>query len=457
MEARTIAKWLISKVPNINRPAQLLPLMQRGAENYRLNTKITCKDNVKQFLDKDKKAKSFGEVELFNGKKVSDLNKDSDQRKLLEDLFEFNKDAHNLMTSFSQAIKDINKKMKEENGLFTSDVAKHLNDLRGEALRGINLQHEAEKKELEALLNTPAFMEGVKNDLVGKGKGKAKEGEKEPEYDAEDVKQKMRDALDQAHQKQLDDFNKAVETDLKALHNQNNSVTSMIALMHSSEEMTQLFYRLLKEIHQDKGRKTTISTGEEDEMESVFKSMLLDKDLLQKVLKSGEFKSPSGIVAQVTDNSISLKLPKFDPTYYYASQNKIKLDLAFLAHAIRAQGHDSITFTIEYAKDPEYAKQLGRMAYEEAIKNGFDPNKVSIKLGKNAKPIEISELYKEHPHELERAKQKARDIKKVFNLGQLKMRPSDERTREFSEQLRHMRSIGAAGLSPSSGGGTKPT
>lgn len=131
-----------------------------------------------------------------------------------------------------------------------------------------------------------------------------------------------------------------------------------------------------------------------------------------------------------TDGSYSMKLSKdwifFDRKARDATKS-VEKDLASLAHTIKATGAETITMEIK-AADPDKAKELGKKAYEAAIKAGFEPRDINIVVnGKSltekyekGKLKEEDKLFDDEPSRLLKAKNEATQIAqeregRVFN------------------------------------------
>ena len=120
----------------------------------------------------------------------------------------------------------------------------------------------------------------------------------------------------------------------------------------------------------------------------------------------------------------------------YNREDVVK-DIRSLAETIRAQGFDEIKFTIQHG-DEETAKELAGIAYAEALKAGFEPEKIAIEITVNGKDKpqvlkgkELETLFNRRPNALENAMSENKKMKDV-----LKDLRSQHGTNEAVEKLK---------------------
>lgn len=217
--------------------------------------------------------------------------------------------------------------------------------------------------------------------------------------EAKTFKQSLLSALKEKHAKELEAFEKQHDEVLKGLYKHLNSEMARISS--------------LKQLA-DKNRKV-LGIGEQS-VEAAIKG---NPDLsLIDPTKIETFKSLSNTNRTVTfdalNNAYKVSWKKYES--WIAALPGIdgfEKDMETLALAIREQGHDEITFEInsqdvdrEGRPTPDALKN-GRQAYEGALRAGFDPEKIAIKI--NGKEYKRDELFNGHKNTLDTLLNRARD------------------------------------------------
>ncbi len=67
--------------------------------------------------------------------------------------------------------------------------------------------------------------------------------------------------------------------------------------------------------------------------------------------------------------------------YYNSLEDNLKVDMMSLASAVKSRGFQSITMNITPHRNPDTQKLQIKLAYDACIENGFDPKKITIKVG----------------------------------------------------------------------------
>ncbi|OGV51086.1 MAG: hypothetical protein A3F46_03385 [Legionellales bacterium RIFCSPHIGHO2_12_FULL_42_9] len=99
-------------------------------------------------------------------------------------------------------------------------------------------------------------------------------------------------------------------------------------------------------------------------------------------------------ITKIADNHYEIKIPPLSAWDYWSPHNKkdVTNDIQSLAQRIKAEGHDSIKFTLDH-KDEDVAKDLAGIAYAESLKAGFEPNKITVIInGKAYKGDELKQF-----------------------------------------------------------------
>lgn len=160
---------------------------------------------------------------------------------------------------------------------------------------------------------------------------------------------------------------------------------------------------------------TTIEYGKKENKGSELKDIDLDKiEHLQTTTGRNISK------LDINGNKLSITLPSLSKWDWWSPHNKEDLgnDMLSAMQLIAAAGHDSIIITID-CKNSEAEKEFGQMAYEQALKAGFAPDKISINMTVNGtlkmlKGQELRDHLQLAPEVLKEAEKTQQSIKSVL-------------------------------------------
>lgn len=228
-----------------------------------------------------------------------------------------------------------------------------------------------------------------------------------PEDEAENtealaaVKESMRKDLENAHTKQLDDFNKEVDNAKVELHKaaeQQLKAFLFMADLSKNDPKMQAMIEQLAEKNRSGATNVSVHISED---RADISCVNLDQLTFIQRLGGGKItpkKDDEGNLVY----SLDMGMKFTNPRYYFNDHHK--KDMETMAQAIRASGSETITMSLTF-KNEKVAEERARQAFEASLKSGFPPEKINIKVNgqlytykpeeKDGKPVNkaISNLY----------------------------------------------------------------
>ncbi|MFA5959392.1 MAG: hypothetical protein WC785_02655 [Tatlockia sp.] len=274
-------------------------------------------------------------------------------------------------------------------------VGSYILEQKGEAVAAINAQHLAETNALKEKFDNPA------------SKAELLQGLGYDETQLNNLKTQMLGKLDKSQKEEL----AKAEKTLTAISNGH-----FYAMKIAFERIGYIAdrYERSKKMKQQVDQLREVAPGVGASNEGIIGSDKF-KHINVKDLKTDETINGNTIYVQ-EDGTCSVKLNRL-----FLTERKAYGDMASLAQRLKAEGHTTITTDIQ-CKDPKKAEELGRKAYEAAIRAGFDPKKITIvvngetKLQFNNKgAVEKNELFKTDPLRFNKAQKLGAQIAKTMD------------------------------------------
>ena len=119
-------------------------------------------------------------------------------------------------------------------------------------------------------------------------------------------------------------------------------------------------------------------------------------------------------ITKIADNHYQIQIPPLSAWDWWSPHNiaDVTKDIQSLAERVKAEGHESIKFTLEHP-DEDKAKELAGIALSEAMKAGFDESKITLVVnGKTLKGDELKSLLT--PDALEEARKTQKLTKDTY-------------------------------------------
>lgn len=253
-------------------------------------------------------------------------------------------------------------------------LANTLQKMQSKSQTQLKDQLKLDKDRVTALFADPAFTDNVKRSI-----GLAPAA---PDADIEHVKKSMLDAIDEAHTKALEPFNKDMKEISEKMMNAAQQAAdlyffTMLVYEHSNAAQRAKILALCK---RDPGA-GVIGQGDPgkmgDELRGVDLSKLEQLTTLTGITRTFTDLPPDGF-------KINLEIPSAWRRDYYGGDNKIRADLEFVANEIKCKGKKEITFNITQGGDKDsdstWRMSLARDAYIAALSAGFPEDKIHIKV-----------------------------------------------------------------------------
>lgn len=343
-------------------------------------------------------------------KAIDDINKDINQ------LFDLPKDGiyEKTVKTFSEKIAAINKLYTQKPPKFNPEgLASHLGAVKSAAIKGLKEQQKKEKDQLEALFTKTAAGD---SDFVKNLKTLSHLSDDQ----VAGIKKDMTAALDKKQQEDTSKLEKSIEEDVNQLHKWSEQEKKRIAFLAWINQLNQHNRDALRKMAKDNAlanpTEATIELGHDaDGIPTAYFYGIKVEDLASKHII--ETVTGQELVYDKEKQCFSMQLPKFG-WYYHNNRDSMVEDMTLLAAAVRACGHEGVTMNVTYDskkfdergnRDESYVREMGRKAYEGAIRAGFPPEKIKIKV--NGKPISNDELFGEHSMKYGELQMMANDIK----------------------------------------------
>ncbi|WP_133137332.1 hypothetical protein [Legionella rowbothamii] len=270
-----------------------------------------------------------------------------------------------------------------------------LEEITNNTRTAIEAQQKNEIDQLETLFKNEAFQAHLTTAL-------ALPDDKEEKAKALNaVKESMRKDLENAHEKQLKEFNNEIDNTKITLHKaaeqQLKAFLFMADLNKNDPKMQAMIERLAEE---NRATATNVSVDISEDRADISCVNLDQLTFIQR-LGGGKIethKDKEGKLSYTLDMGMKFT----NPRYYFNDHHK--KDMETMAQAIRASGAQSITMSLNFENE-KIAQERGRQAFEACLRSGFPPEEIDIKVNgvlytykpeeKEGKPVNqaISSLY----------------------------------------------------------------
>ncbi|STX29595.1 coiled coil domain protein [Legionella beliardensis] len=412
-------------------PEQMTKKLYEYRASFSLEKGLTCQDALKTYTEgRIGTISGFKDIKASDGKPMNEkVPEGSASADLLAKALKLNDKSEKALENFSKKI-DAANKLIEEGRFVPADIGSYLQDLRTKTTDKLTKQYEADKTNLEELFKNPEFVADITKNMGIEPENQAK---------VDQLKKDMLDAIKKKHDEEFGKFDKAMDDQVKQFFDmaekEYQRISYFAALYHNakSRDMKLAIDAWYDANHKDTGQASSASVNYNPD-----KGLATFKGLKFKDLETIQTITGRKVVYTQEDGKdvFTVTLPKIGLFYYNSRHQNLDYDLTSLAQSVRAAGHDTITFNLEYRpsstdpKDQEYARELGRKAYEAALRSGFDPNdpkskEKNIVIKVNGKAIEINELFAQEPtrqqlaeRDAERDKKDLQNWRKQYGFGQ---------------------------------------
>ncbi|KTD61426.1 hypothetical protein [Legionella spiritensis] len=379
-----------------------------------------------------KNATTFAGIKLPDdttlGDKLKDSSPDVDAvKEAIAEVLQTSEATTQANDKFKQEMEAVSRLLTQEPREFNAQaIASYLQGVKGEADAAIKAQHKQELENLENKFNDPTFINHLK---AGTGLD---------DEQVSDLHEEMKKALEKKQQETLAAFNKEVNKDITALHEESRKEIERITYLagiYENEKNRAAIDELAKKNQSQEP--TTAQIGIDSNGSATLKGIKVT-DLPVIYSFTGRTIKPQN------DGSFAIQFPKWN-LLYYRNHNMV-YDMTNMAAAVRASGHDSITMSVNHKgqkgadgkMDEKYVMEMGRNAYEGALKAGFPPDKISIEV--NGRVVKKEELFAEKPDRLQVITERAeRGRAKYDALIKRTEKVSENTTRSLKEQITALR------------------
>lgn len=292
---------------------------------------------------------------------------------------------------FKQKIEELNPIVT--NGSFNSKaIAGYLQELKSSQDTDLKAEQKTQKEALDKLFQNKNFTDNFKTSL---GLTDDKQ--------VDTLKQEMTSTLATKHKTDLDKFHSAMDADINGLFNHSKNEKKRISFLAALAAIDDDNKKAIEDLAEKNRppRPTSLSVNFDGDGQASFTGVRV-QDLLTIQTLTGrtmEYK-PKKDDKGVEQDIYKMQLPKWGLTYYHSRHQNMLYDMTNIAQAIRACGHESITMSVTYNSrkkdaqgnpDQSFVMEMGRKAYEGAVKAGFPPEKVTVEV--NGKAMKAEELF----------------------------------------------------------------
>lgn len=274
-------------------------------------------------------------------------------------------------------------------------IASTLLEIKGEAADAAKALQSHKKTELTNLFANEEFKTNFKECT----------GCSDAELDA--LKNEMLETLDKTHQEQLkkleDSLNESANTLFEGLKKEFERVSFLGYWANRSASMKAEMLALAQQGAQKANDPAFIELNGETG-DATLKNV--------SVRKLTKLKTLGGNAISINGNTFSITLKG-----YFKTKGSVYQELIGLAYALNAAGYDAIILNVSNS-NPKKAAELGRRAYEAAVRAGFDLEKITINVNGETKlkyddkgNLEKDELFKGMSQRLNTIKGVAQQIK----------------------------------------------
>jgi hypothetical protein len=341
----------------------------------------------------------------------------------------FDAEAQNYKTrgkAFNELLKEVPERWSIQTAI---QLKKNLID-DGRAV--LTAQHKHEEVALKAAMAQPAFTKELEAKLGTTDATKIQA-----------VKDNMIKGLAEEHKKQLKEFDATTQTDKDNLHKSAGNDAKRLLFLACVSKDNQAMKDMIAEIafNKEEANKKKVNLATSGGLLASIESdpeKPNHADVKISDLKTISTRQGSTITQENGKFSFSIEVSLFPPKgWFYANSNSAELDMRVMAQAVRASGHESIKFDIDF-DNPEDALKNARIAYAAAIKEGFDPDKIELNITVNGRPIVDSKKEKgkdEKDEKKSTAETKAEMLNAAFKDHEGELNSLKQQSKSIREEL----------------------
>ena len=218
-----------------------------------------------------------------------------------------------------------------------------------------------------------------------------------PDRKTHNFKQDMEKALTESYQKQSKALEQSMIDNIKAMHlsaqHERDRINELARMYeHGPDSLKKQIQDLINTEQKKRPVITAAGSGyvapEPTDRTAMLKHINLD-DIKQwetetgRIIKISDYVKNEDGTNTKRANKFSIEFPNsFTGFWYYNSgEHNLKVDMMSLASAVKSRGFQAITMNITPHRDPDTQKLQIKLAYDACIENGFDPKKITIKVG----------------------------------------------------------------------------
>ena len=226
-------------------------------------------------------------------------------------------------------------------------------------------------------------------------------------------KQDWRKALTESYEKESKALEESMTDNIKAMHlsaqHERDRINELARMYTHGPESVKLMIKKLIDEEKLKLGTTTVTGGDYQATDPNDTTALLkhiDLDMIR------HWETGTGLTIHDTTNydkedekgekrqranKFSIEFPNRITgfMYYNSLEHNLKVDMMSLASAVKSRGFQSITMNITPHRDPDTQKLQIKLAYDACIENGFDPKKITIKVGGKVQNLDDIEKTKD--------------------------------------------------------------
>lgn len=266
-----------------------------------------------------------------------------------------------------------------------SSLIDYMFSIRGQAVESIKAQHAKELENIDAIFEKDTYRDALQKSLGLDDEGIELDEAEQKKHEAalkeqlDTVKKSMVDELKASHAKEITAFEESINKPIKDALSTSKSRVAYLAMIDKVDQNKENINKLVAATSGDLSiRETTAAEAAAVKSGSKRYKGVDVKDLKTIMTATGRTVTAQG------ENTYTLALPNriLSPFYYRSSEHNLKRDIMMLPLTLRARGFDTIEMNINHP-DPEYRKELCRIAMEACLEAGFEAKNIKIISGED--------------------------------------------------------------------------
>ena len=211
-------------------------------------------------------------------------------------------------------------------------------------------------------------------------------------------KQDMEKALTESYEKHSKALEQSMNDNIKAMHlsaqHERDRINELARMYtHGPASLKKQIQDLIDAEEKKLPDMTVVGSGYKDPVPADGPAAMLKHIDLDNIK---QWETETGRIIKISDyvknedgtntkraNKFSIEFPNRITgfMYYNSLEDNLKVDMMSLASAVKSRGFQSITMNITPHRNPDTQKLQIKLAYDACIENGFDPKKITIKVG----------------------------------------------------------------------------